>query len=98
MQTVSIRPDMVVQAPDGKAVVLVEVRNRENLTAEVASEIRRSLIERGIMYGWARFFLMASQETGYLWDQDPLSRERFRRRLSSSRWRRSSSTTFPRSK
>jgi hypothetical protein len=72
MQTLTISPDMVVLAPDGKAVVLVEVRNRQNLTADVAAEIRRNLIEHGIKYGWARFFLMTSQETGYLWDQESL--------------------------
>ena len=72
MQTMTISPDMVVLAPDGKAVVLVEVRNRQNLTADVAAEIRRSLLEHGIKYGWAKFFLMTSQETGYLWDQESL--------------------------
>jgi hypothetical protein len=70
MQTLAIRADMVVQAADGRVLALVEVRNRENLTPDVASVIRRNLIEHGLQYGWARFFLIVSQDAGYLWDQE----------------------------
>ena len=72
MQTIPIRTDIVVQAADGGVLALVEVRNRENFTPDIASVLRRNLIAHGFANVWARYFLIVSQDAGYLWDQQSL--------------------------
>lgn len=72
MQTLAIGVDIVVQAADGSVLALVEVRNRENLTPDVASVLRRNLIAHGFANVWARYFVIVSQDAGYLWDQESL--------------------------
>jgi hypothetical protein len=72
MQMLSIGTDIVVQAADGGVLALVEVKNRENLTPDIASALRRNLIAYGHVKVWARFFLVVSQDTGHLWDQESL--------------------------
>lgn len=69
MVTTLIRPDIVVQAADGNIVALVEVKNPETFTAEIAAGIRRNMVHHGRMGLWSPFFLLVSQDTGYLWDQ-----------------------------
>lgn len=69
MPTYPIRTDIVVQAADGGVLALVEVKNRENLTAEIASVLRRNLVAHGLVGWWSPFFLLMSQDVGFLWDQ-----------------------------
>jgi hypothetical protein len=72
-QTLPISTDIVVRAADGEVVALVEVKNQENLTPEIAAAIRRNLIVHGFANSYSRFFLIVSQDIGYLWDQVALS-------------------------
>ena len=69
VSTYPIRADLVVQAPDGNIVAMVEVKNLEGLSAEVAAGIRWNLITHGPVGWWSPYFMVVSQETGYLWDQ-----------------------------
>jgi hypothetical protein len=63
--------DVVVRGTDGALVALVDVRNPIGLTAEVATGTRRNLIANGLVNLQAPFFLMVSQDQGYVWKQQP---------------------------
>lgn len=64
----STAADIRVEAPSGHALALVEVKNRQDLTASVATALRRNFAAHG-MTANADFFLLLTQEVGYLWDQ-----------------------------
>jgi hypothetical protein len=68
VQTLPIRTDLVVQAANGDVLALVEVKNRENLTPDIAVAYRENLIGHGPGNWWSRFFMLVSQDVGYLWD------------------------------
>jgi len=69
MPTVSSRADLVVQSSDGDIVALVEVKNAEQLTPELTAAFRRNLVVHGALKWWTPFFLLVSQNVGFLWDQ-----------------------------
>jgi len=62
--------DLFVRSATGLPVALIEVRNRQNLTLEVAMELQQDLLDyfSGLRDGLVPYFLMLSQETGFLWD------------------------------
>lgn len=68
MQTIRTGADIVVQGADGRIVALVEVKNPERFTADIAAATRRNLIVHGFIGDWSPFFLMVSQDRGFLWD------------------------------
>lgn len=72
VSTFSNRTDLVVQAADGNVIAMVEVKNMEGLTAEIAATIRRNLVARSRPDWWSPFFMVVSQEAGFLWDQRSL--------------------------
>jgi hypothetical protein len=74
VQALPIKTDLVVQSADGGVLALVEVKNRENLTAEIAAVLRRNVVEDAPASWWAPFFILVSQDVGYLWDQRSLPR------------------------
>jgi hypothetical protein len=60
------RPDILITDRDDNPVAAVEVKNRENLTPDIAAILRRNLI----VHGYAPrtpYFLFMSQNVGYLW-------------------------------
>jgi hypothetical protein len=61
-----IRPDIIVQSPTGDPVAVVEVKNRQDLSRDIAVILHRTLLG----YGYpARvpYFLLLSQDNGFLW-------------------------------
>lgn len=64
----SYEPDILMQSPDGFPVAVVEVKNREQLTADIATWIRADHLSHGLS-ARVPFFLLVSQDIGYLWDQ-----------------------------
>lgn len=68
VQTLPIRTDLVVQAANGDVLALVEVKNREQLTRDIAADYRENLLGHGPGNWWSRFFMLVSQDVGYLWD------------------------------
>jgi hypothetical protein len=60
------RPDIVVSGTDGRPVAVVEVKNRTNLTRELATALRERLSDLGPLFQ-APYFLLVSQDKGYLW-------------------------------
>lgn len=58
--------DIVVRNADGNTIAVVEVKNRENLSRDVAIDLRRNLIAHGLVPA-AQYFLLLSQDSGFLW-------------------------------
>jgi len=67
------RADIVLRSQDGSTVALVEVKNLAALAPDVVVEFRRNLLRGANLL--APFFLLVSQDIGYLWrralPQDP---------------------------
>lgn len=59
------RGDFLIVGADGSTLAVVEVKNRENLSASLATSIRRNLVAHGLLP--VRYFLLLSQDRGYLW-------------------------------
>jgi hypothetical protein len=62
------RGDLAVRAPNGEMIAVVEVKNREDLSPEVAAALRRNLVVHGFLTD-APYFLLVSQDVGFLWDR-----------------------------
>jgi hypothetical protein len=75
VQTLPIGTDFVIQSADRNAVAFVEVKNPIDFSPEVAAAYRQTLI--GILRPnwWPRFFMLVSQDVGYLWDEETLPHE-----------------------
>lgn len=65
------RADLEIHGPEGWPLALVEVRNPDDLTAEQAVEWRRHFLQFGLEDQRYPFFLLVSQDAGYLWSQGP---------------------------
>lgn len=53
-------------ARDGTPVALVEIKNRQNLSADVAIQYCRNLLVHGALPR-SPYFLLLSQDVGYIW-------------------------------
>lgn len=62
--------DIVVHGADQSLLALVAIRNWRDFSTRNAIDVRDDLVAHGEVSPWARFFLIVSQETGYLWQQD----------------------------
>jgi hypothetical protein len=60
--------DIVVRNSDGNTVAVVEVKNSQNLSRDVAIDLRRTLIEHGLVPA-VPYFLILSQDLGFLWKE-----------------------------
>jgi hypothetical protein len=49
----------------------MEVKNRQGLTAEIAKVIRRNLVAHGFKLQPVPYFLVVSEDAGFLWIQRP---------------------------
>lgn len=63
------RADLIVRDDAGDPVFVVEVKNRKGLSAEIATQLRRNLVVHGLLRS-ARFFLLVSQDQGFLWAEN----------------------------
>src|SRR5436305_15061712 len=62
------RPDILIRDPEGYPIAVVEVKNIQNLSRDVAMELRHNLIEYGIP-ARVPYFLLLSQDVGFLWKE-----------------------------
>lgn len=62
----TLRGDITAFAATGEVVAVVEIKNRQALTAELAALLRRDLLTHGYV-SRAPYFLLLSQDRGYLW-------------------------------
>jgi hypothetical protein len=68
----SFQADVLVRDARGTPVAAIEVNNRPNLEARDATTIRRNLFAHGLVPP-VDYFLIVSQDVGYLWG--PAKRE-----------------------
>ena len=66
----SLVADIIVTDEGGWPVAIVEVKNHPRLTAEIATSLRRSLLVHGMASPRVPYFLVVSQDTGFLWTQE----------------------------
>jgi|SRR5579884_712764 len=66
MQGTSQRADLLVCDSAGQPVATIELKNREQLSRDVAIQLRRNLATHAAL-GTAPYFLLLSQDAGYLW-------------------------------
>lgn len=72
LQTVlPYQADIEVLAPNGRAIAQVEVKNPIGLSEDLARRWRRNLQVYGFAEMNAPYFMLVSQDFGYLWDQRP---------------------------
>jgi hypothetical protein len=60
------RSDIIIRDREGQPIAAVEVKNREVLSPEIATTLRRNLAVHGQLPSLP-FFLLVSPEVGYLW-------------------------------
>ena len=60
------RADILLASPSGEPIVAVEVKNREGLSREVATRLRRNMLAHGLLLDLP-YFLLVSQDAGFLW-------------------------------
>jgi hypothetical protein len=65
----SVAADITVYGEDGWPVADVEIKNPIEMTSETASAIRRNLSSYGLVREQTPYFLIISQDTGFLWRQ-----------------------------
>lgn len=58
--------DLLVRRRDGAPIMQVEVKNRERLSENDATELRKTILQH-CAHIYTPYFLLASQDTGYLW-------------------------------
>jgi hypothetical protein len=59
--------DLILRLTDGTVSALVEAKNRQGWTPDLAIRYRRNLLAHG-MVDEARYFLLLSQDRGFLWE------------------------------
>lgn len=62
----TFKADLLIKDNEGKPIAVVEVQSRHSLSSDVATEIRRTLLEHGLP-AQIPYFLLLSQDDGYLW-------------------------------
>ena len=62
------RPDILIQSPQGNSIAVVEVKNRQNLSRDVATAFRRNMLVHGLL-SQTPYFLLTSQDIGFLWKE-----------------------------
>lgn len=62
------QPNILIQSHQGYPIAVVEVKNRQNLSRDVAAAFRRNMLVHGLL-SQTPFFLLASQDTGFLWKE-----------------------------
>jgi hypothetical protein len=72
MQGTPHEADLLVSDKTGKPVVMIELKNRQDMTRNVAVHLRRNLAAHDAL-GSVPYFLLLSQDAGYLWKNSPAS-------------------------
>ncbi len=62
----AFRPDLLIKNIDDHPIAVVEVQSRLNMSSDVATEIRRNMLNRGLPT-YIPYFLLISQDKGFLW-------------------------------
>jgi hypothetical protein len=65
------RPDIGIRGAGGAPLAMVEVKNIPKLTLGAAARIRDQLTAYARAVPTAKYFLVLSQEDGFIWEPDP---------------------------
>lgn len=68
MAALQPKPDILIRNPQGLPVAVVEIRNRQNLSRDIAMQLRHNLAAYGIPVT-VPYFLLLSQDVGFLWKE-----------------------------
>jgi hypothetical protein len=60
--------DIIIKNKEDQTIAMVEVKNSQNLSKEIADNFRRNLIAHGLISN-TPYFLILSQDKGFLWNQ-----------------------------
>ena len=66
----ALRPDILIESPTEGPIAAVEVKNRQNLSPAIATELHENLLGYGRSFH-VPYFLLVSQDIGYLWHTVP---------------------------
>jgi hypothetical protein len=61
--------DLIVRNARGSTIAFVEIKNLQGLSRDLAIGIRHDLIEYGWIPAQAPYFLLLSQDVGFLWKE-----------------------------
>lgn len=61
--------DIAVHSPQGELIAAVEIKNREGMSTELATQVRRNYLAHGQL-PVTRYFLLIAQDRGFLWTGD----------------------------
>ncbi|HEV7235007.1 MAG TPA: hypothetical protein VGN15_02430 [Ktedonobacteraceae bacterium] len=62
------RYDIILQSPEGQFVAVVEIKNIQDLSRDVATSIRRNSMTYSLL-PQTPYFLLLSQDKGFLWKE-----------------------------
>lgn len=62
----AFKPDISIRDPDGTLIAIVEIKNLAGIDAETATELRNDMLKYGLSPE-IPYFLLISQEKGFLW-------------------------------
>ena len=60
--------DITIKNKDDQTIAMVEIKNSQNLSKEIADNFRKNLISNGLV-SHTPYFLILSQDKGFLWNQ-----------------------------
>jgi len=66
----ALRPDILIESPTTGSIAIVEVKNRQGFSPAIATDLYASLSRYGYAFR-APYFLLLSQDTGFLWHALP---------------------------
>ncbi len=60
------KPDIIIRSKNDELIAIVEINNQKNLTRKIAIDYRRNIVAHGLTQQY-HYFLIISQDTGFLW-------------------------------
>jgi hypothetical protein len=68
MRVAAIHPDILVRNSEDQPVAVIELKNRLNLSREIAKDIHEQMTTYGLTIQ-APYFLLLSQDNGFIWSE-----------------------------
>jgi len=68
IKIMSSQANILVQGPDNRTIAVIEIKNRQNLSRDIAMILRRN-IGAFDSFPHAPYFLLLSQDVGFLWEE-----------------------------
>lgn len=65
----SFKPDILIRSPEGIPIAIVEIKNLADIDTEAATDLRNDMLQYGLSPE-IPYFLLISQEKGFLWKRD----------------------------